>query len=185
MPPHRVHLAWAAVIDKFVWDGKGSLMHWSTPALVSTIYLAICAAHSLRRTKPPLASARTLDTVTALHNVLLAAFSAVACAAGTYYLAAHLSKNGGLHPFLCPPVPSEPSLTPPPLSGPLHGWCYIFYLSKYWELVDTLLLISRGKRVVFLHAFHHALLPPLMAALFHGRVSVSLVGLTVLNPPFL
>ena len=145
--PHGVDFSWAAsALENFVWDGNGPMMHWSTPALISSLYLAVCVAHSMRRTRPPpLASARTLDAVTALHNFLLAAFSAVACAAGSYHLAVHLG-NGGLHSFLCPPVPSKPSLSPPPLSGALHGWCYIFYLSKYWELVDTLLLISRGKR---------------------------------------
>jgi hypothetical protein len=142
----------------------------------------------MRRERRPLASAPTLNALAALHNGLLALFSAVACAAGTYHLAI-LLQSSGLHTFLCPPLPPASLNGParadgrvsPPLAGPLHGWCYIFYLSKYWELLDTVLLISRGKRVTFLHAFHHAMLPPLMAALFKGRVSVSLVGLTVIN----
>ena len=38
----------------------------------------------------------------------------------------------------------------------MYFWCYIFYLSKYYELVDTALLMLRGKRVIALHAIHHA-----------------------------
>ena len=35
-------------------------------------------------------------------------------------------------------------------------WAYIFAVSKYFELFDTLLLIIRKKPVSFLHWFHHA-----------------------------
>merc|ERR1711879_242919 len=35
-------------------------------------------------------------------------------------------------------------------------WIYVFDLSKFAELFDTLFLILRGKRVAFLHWFHHA-----------------------------
>ena len=30
-------------------------------------------------------------------------------------------------------------------SGPLYYWSYIFYLSKYYELLDTALQLARGK----------------------------------------
>ena len=39
----------------------------------------------------------------------------------------------------------------------------------------------RLKRIIFLHAVHHAFIPLVMVLLFDGRVSVSLVGLTCLN----
>ena len=40
-----------------------------------------------------------------------------------------------------------------PLPLALTRWCYVFYASKYYELVDTLLLVLRRKRVILLHAF--------------------------------
>eukprot|EP01103_Thecamoeba_quadrilineata_P004978 TRINITY_DN1483_c0_g1_i1.p1 TRINITY_DN1483_c0_g1~~TRINITY_DN1483_c0_g1_i1.p1 ORF type:complete len:277 (-),score=9.05 TRINITY_DN1483_c0_g1_i1:109-909(-) len=36
-------------------------------------------------------------------------------------------------------------------------WHYIFYLSKYYEFLDTFLLILKGKDLEFLHVYHHAL----------------------------
>ena len=40
-----------------------------------------------------------------------------------------------------------------------HGsqmfWVYLFALSKYIELVDTLFLVLRQRRVTFLHYYHH------------------------------
>lgn len=42
------------------------------------------------------------------------------------------------------------------IKGALYFWSYVYYLSKYYELLDTLLLICKGKRLSFLHVFHHA-----------------------------
>ena len=54
-------------------------------------------------------------------------------------------------------------------------------MSKYYEMVDTLLLILRQKPVITLHALHHAFIPLTMCLLFDGRVSFSLVALAVVN----
>ncbi|CAN0878586.1 Putative elongation of fatty acids protein DDB_G0272012 [Linum grandiflorum] len=47
--------------------------------------------------------------------------------------------------------------TPP--RGPLFFWGYVFYLSKIYEYIDTLLIIlssSMSRRLSFLHVYHHA-----------------------------
>ncbi|KAF1890451.1 hypothetical protein Lal_00041186 [Lupinus albus] len=53
--------------------------------------------------------------------------------------------------ILCFPPHTKPN-------GPLFFWAYIFYLSKFIELIDTLLIIlSRNfRRLSFLHVYHHA-----------------------------
>lgn len=35
-------------------------------------------------------------------------------------------------------------------------WVWIFYISKYYELLDTFVLLSKGKQSSFLQTFHHA-----------------------------
>ena len=40
-------------------------------------------------------------------------------------------------------------------STPLKFWSYLFALSKYYELADTLFLILKRKPVIFLHWYHH------------------------------
>lgn len=38
----------------------------------------------------------------------------------------------------------------------LEYWIYVFYLSKFWELFDTFLLVLRGRPVTLLHIWHHS-----------------------------
>jgi hypothetical protein len=40
--------------------------------------------------------------------------------------------------------------------GPLFFWIYIFYLSKAYELLDTVFLVFKKSRLRFLHVYHHA-----------------------------
>lgn len=35
------------------------------------------------------------------------------------------------------------------------AWSYIFYISKYWEFVDTWILVLKGKAPSFLQVYHH------------------------------
>lgn len=42
------------------------------------------------------------------------------------------------------------------LSGILGVACYMYYVSKYIEVVDTFLLAIRGKPLSWLHTYHHA-----------------------------
>jgi hypothetical protein len=169
--------------DAFVWDGHGVLMDWRTPAAVAAIYLVACSVHNsrLQSVKSAPAASPIVDAIAITHNVVLVVFSAVMCAGSTYHFA-ELLRRIGLRTFLCPPLPvggTTHDLLP--LGGPLHWWCYVFYLSKYYELVDTALLIARGKRIIPLHAIHHAFIPYVMCVLFDGRVSISLVSMSMLN----
>ncbi len=36
---------------------------------------------------------------------------------------------------------------------------YVYYLSKYLELLDTWILVLKGKSLSLLHVFHHAVMP--------------------------
>ncbi|KAE8378260.1 GNS1/SUR4 family-domain-containing protein [Aspergillus bertholletiae] len=38
----------------------------------------------------------------------------------------------------------------------LNYYTWMFYVSKYYEIMDTLLLLVKGKRVSFLQMYHHA-----------------------------
>mmetsp|Transcript_16076 Transcript_16076/g.34893 ORF Transcript_16076/g.34893 Transcript_16076/m.34893 type:complete len:284 (-) Transcript_16076:24-875(-) len=165
----------------FVFDGTGLLMRWSRPATAAAIYLIACAYHNhrIRRMRAALSpeQERVVSTIAVLHNILLVCFSAVVFVFVAHHFAATM-RDLGLHAFLCA-APTASGVAP--LSGPLHWWAYIFYLSKYYEMGDTVLLALRRKRIITLHAVHHALIPLTMVLLFGGRVSVSVVSMSLVN----
>jgi len=45
--------------------------------------------------------------------------------------------------------------------GDLVFWCYIFYVSKFYELLDSYFLVLRKRELNFLHVYHHAIVIPL------------------------
>lgn len=34
-------------------------------------------------------------------------------------------------------------------------YCYIFYLSKFYEVLDTVIILAKGKKVGMLQSYHH------------------------------
>jgi len=46
---------------------------------------------------------------------------------------------------------------PERFQGPLIYWTYIFYLSKYYELFDTIIIVLKKKPLILLHYYHHIL----------------------------
>ena len=44
-----------------------------------------------------------------------------------------------------------------PATGRIYFWSYIYYISKFYELGDTAILVFKQKPVSFLHVYHHSL----------------------------
>jgi len=87
----------------------------------------------------------------AAHNGLLAAFSLIVFV-GQVYETFMYSQRVGWYPVFCAQEGSR-------AKGPLYFWVYIFYLSKYYEFLDTVLLVLKKKPLDFLHCYHHAIVP--------------------------
>jgi len=48
-------------------------------------------------------------------------------------------------------IPADPEM-----DVGLGFWAYVFYASKYYELIDTFFLVLRKSDLTFLHVFHHS-----------------------------
>lgn len=57
---------------------------------------------------------------------------------------------------------------------------YAFCLSKIWELGDTVLLALRGRQIIFLHSFHHAIVMLQVCFTYYTAGSMARLG-TVMN----
>eukprot|EP00884_Botryococcus_braunii_P010516 jgi/Botrbrau1/19466/Bobra.0338s0086.1 len=87
--------------------------------------------------------------ITALHNLILCGWSLLLFI-GTLSesIKESFSIGGGTWLFCLPKGTA--------VQGALYYWSYMYYLSKYYEFVDTILLVLKGKPLTVLHVFHHS-----------------------------
>ncbi|KJE94782.1 hypothetical protein CAOG_05364 [Capsaspora owczarzaki ATCC 30864] len=83
-----------------------------------------------------------------VHNVIMTALSAYVFFGMGYDVIQNWKENN-FDPSL---AVCDPELK---LSKNADYWFWIFYVSKFYEYIDTILLVLRKKPVIFLHAYHH------------------------------
>jgi hypothetical protein len=89
-----------------------------------------------------------------VHNAALTVFS-VATTIGVLVAAnARAQEDGSMLSLFCTPRSDDNMWT-----GALGFWTYLYYLSKFWELVDTVILVARGKKAIPLQLWHHGSMP--------------------------
>ncbi|CAN1137767.1 Elongation of fatty acids protein 3-like [Linum perenne] len=135
-------------ILNFTWSPGQTFA--STPqflaaAVISYLILTLL----LRRVPFPPLPPSLLKPLTAAHSLILFLLSAVMSAG--CLLSIFSPHTRSIRHAVCFPPATAPS-------GPLFFWAYVFYLSKYLEFGDTLLIIlsKSNQRLTFLHVYHHA-----------------------------
>eukprot|EP01116_Phalansterium_solitarium_P010202 TRINITY_DN24729_c0_g1_i1.p1 TRINITY_DN24729_c0_g1~~TRINITY_DN24729_c0_g1_i1.p1 ORF type:complete len:300 (+),score=111.94 TRINITY_DN24729_c0_g1_i1:159-1058(+) len=135
------------VLDSFRFSmGFTPLMavHW--PLLLCAGYmLSVYALKAFMRSRAPF----DLFGLRVLHNVVLCVGS-LAMALGVLTELSALVQVGGAEVLVC----DEQRLQQRQQPG-VYLWYYVFYLSKFYEFIDTYILILRKKPTIFLHLFHH------------------------------
>ncbi|KAH0452123.1 hypothetical protein IEQ34_019422 [Dendrobium chrysotoxum] len=144
----RRYLVDLPAISSFEWIPNKTFAS-SLTFLFTTIisYLSLTVFLHLRLLPLPSLSPSFLRLLSTIHNLLLLLLSAVMA------IGCSLSAFTQMPSFtwlLCFPPSTFPS-------GPVFFWAQVFYLSKIYEFVDTaLILLAGGKRLSFLHVYHHA-----------------------------
>jgi len=135
-------------IHNFEFDnGVTWLSSWWVPLTVPFIYfgiLRLLRAHVEQRGAP-----YDLNSVVIVHN----AFLSIASAALFIALGSELVRMvnaSSLFDVYCDDKIMWSS------KGPAVFYYYVNYLFKYFELIDTFLLVLRAKPTPFLHVYHHA-----------------------------
>jgi len=127
------------------WDPETTLFsHWAWPVGAAASYLSLIYVLTLvmRNRK-----AFSLKVPNILHNLVLVVFS-FCTMIGVLHAAYLQTAEQGFMSLMC-------ERTNHAVEGRIGFWIYIFYLSKYYETVDTVLMALRKKPIIFLHIFHH------------------------------
>jgi len=82
-----------------------------------------------------------------LHNILLCIFSLL-CFLNTAPIIYELFQQYTWRDFVCYKFGNEYEKS--------YGfWSHLFYLSKFYEIIDTFIVIAKGRRPITLQVFHH------------------------------
>ncbi|KAL9657488.1 hypothetical protein ABK040_016754 [Willaertia magna] len=150
---------YADVAGNFVWDFDITpLASWSAILITLVGYVIFSYFFNFllgTKTREEMEQERTNPTfiqtvmkwIAFLHNFNMTVIS-LACFIGLVYEALKIYLSEGYYPLICDPEHKYNV-------GPLQFWCYMYYLSKYVELFDTVLLVLRRSRLRFIHTYHH------------------------------
>lgn len=161
-------MAAAGWYDGFTWEGA-PLRHWCCPALAVATYLLSIPALSLAMKSR---EAFQLRRATIAHNLVLSVGSLAMFLGTSLELARRTAQTGSFQWFFCEDAAGS-------AQGPLYFWSYIYYLSKYYEMFDTVLVLLQKSRVpnFRLQVYHHAAVVPMMWRWLEDRMSLQWGGL--------
>lgn len=124
---------------------KACRVRWWISYLAATLYLlGLWKGTSMMKDR----QAFGLKTALALWNLFLAVFSFI----GAVRTAPHLFlmlKDHGFEYTLCRAALASYG------NGAVGFWVFLFIFSKFFELMDTVFLVVRKRKVGFLHWYHH------------------------------
>lgn len=117
---------------------------WHVPAIIGLLYLpAVYIGHKIMKNREPF----KLKGPLICWNVLLAVFSTIGFLRTAPELFNSLNQHGFQHSVCSFSMGLHP---------PCAAWLFLFAVSKVPELVDTLFLVLKKQRLIFLHVYHHS-----------------------------
>eukprot|EP00525_Craspedostauros_australis_P012610 CAMPEP_0198116158 /NCGR_PEP_ID=MMETSP1442-20131203/9875_1 /TAXON_ID= /ORGANISM="Craspedostauros australis, Strain CCMP3328" /LENGTH=270 /DNA_ID=CAMNT_0043773873 /DNA_START=280 /DNA_END=1092 /DNA_ORIENTATION=- len=93
-------------------------------------------------------SQQSLQNFVAAHNLILAVFSGVVAINGIAAIIQHTFQYGAFATY----CDNDSTLWNEAGFG---GWAIVFYISKFYEFIDTWILIWKQKKPSFLQVYHH------------------------------
>eukprot|EP00897_Mesotaenium_endlicherianum_P005527 jgi/Mesen1/5001/ME000025S04401 len=179
VPDDNEWLQWPAyepVVKNFTWKyGKtpGSTYFFVASSVVG--YLAV--VYGTRSLMQYRQKGFWLGPLPAIHNLILCIGSLAMFlgAAQASYVDAHETQwlwgaEGKYRWLFCLPLNTR-------AQGRVFFWSYVYYLSKFYELLDTLLLVLKKKPLSVLHVYHHALVIVMCYLWLQERQSLQTIGL--------
>lgn len=141
--------------------------HYLIPFVISTTYLILVFTGRAYFSKRQPWNDFLVKPVLAYWNLFLAVFSFV-CAFRCWPHAIHNLAHYGNESLFC----ANPEIAYG--SGSTGLWCFLFTISKVFELFDTLFIVVRKKHLLFLHVFHHSVV---LLVAWHSYVTYEPAGI--------
>jgi len=157
--------------EQFKFHEGLPLANW--PCIVGAIvaYLAIIGfGRDLMQNKNKF----ELKGIVPLHNAILCIWSVAMVVGITKELlsiAVHGGQEGNFITFFCDP---ERRLA----KGKQVWWFYIFFLSKYYELLDTVIIVLKKRPLIFLHVYHHCITLVLTFVMLQNNTGAQWLAIT-------
>lgn len=154
------------VVD-FLYAHRDALISLKGPLIVIPIYVALCYGGKwLMRNRKPFDVSKGL----AVHNFLLFVMSVgMFTFAGIETYKVHL-REGSWYPVYC----GSSDVYHKSKTFWLALW--LFYASKYYELLDTLFIILKKAPLLKLHVFHHCIILPFCLVYIYNDIVYYGVG---------
>ncbi len=141
------------------------------PLAVVSSYLAGVYIYNSFRPKTSFVSESLVQSFMCLHNVVMMTISLGMFLVVQGIMVQNLYEMN-VYNLLCD-VSTHPhleGLNPIFNTKGMGSTIWFFYMTKYYELTDTLILMLRGKRITSLHTYHHAGVILCMWHLFNARL---------------
>eukprot|EP01105_Mastigella_eilhardi_P006319 TRINITY_DN17932_c0_g1_i1.p1 TRINITY_DN17932_c0_g1~~TRINITY_DN17932_c0_g1_i1.p1 ORF type:complete len:304 (-),score=93.55 TRINITY_DN17932_c0_g1_i1:63-884(-) len=137
-------------LDRWQWVQEATVYtsFWPMVGVVLAYVVTAFGLVAAMRNRKPM----SLKALTIAYNVFQVVLSAVLCLV-TAFSVVYTADKTGWWPLLCEPLNES--------AKGIMGLCLLVYhLNKYVELLDTIFLCLRKKRIIFLHVFHHGSMVP-------------------------
>merc|ERR1712130_1050270 len=131
------------------------------PASVVLYFAVIGGLWFVMRNRKPI-EGPGMSRAIAIHNFILCGFSLI-CFSGQLYEAIHILRHHSPFQLYCGTFIDVEDIR-------MAQWCVSFYLSKYYELLDTVFLVLRKKQLTVLHLFHHSIVIPISWMAVHAGI---------------
>lgn len=134
----------------FSWQ-NAPLNSIQAPIAAGACYLLVVTLiYNCRPTKTSDCVKDLMQTVQAYHNLFLCFWSLAMVIGGSYEVYKRYTSEG-LTWFVCEDPKTQSR-------GALFWWSYVYYISKYYELLDTVIVLIKGSTPphFFLHVYHHS-----------------------------
>lgn len=129
--------------------------------------------HIMKALKVPAFSGPLFTGFVTLHSFLLTAYSFITFVGILPLVVRSVEEKGWLTTF----CDNDASLW----NAGVGFWGTLFYVSKYWEFLDTIIIVFKGKNPSFLQVYHHAGVVLAMYLLVAAQETGGLFIITTLN----